>query len=365
MEGRQKDTRPSRPVLIMAPIRIFLITHRRPQLLRRSLGSLLAQTCKDWVCELHNDAPDDDAPWTILNDLAPGDPRLSYFKHSPTWGAVAVFNRVFRGGAEPFASMLEDDNWWEPEFLGTAMDALRRSPDAALSWANMRMWKEEPGGKWLDLGRAIWSGGPGNAGIVNFDQPELFQTFDALHSNGAMVFRPDRFRAQCVPSSAPLSIIEPLRERSASGPMLFIPRTLANFALTMNTARGRDPAAWIQARLLVAASFLQDRDVDAGDWRRMWAARRTLQPRDTGIFFLLAISLRRFRLVRGATAGDWLRFLLGAARHPLVTARGLRFRRDQSETWAWLVSQTAAAGGKSVRASLFSKCVPAMGTFPR
>src|ERR1035438_7223081 len=158
MEGRQKDTRPSRPVLIMAPIRIFLITHRRPQLLRRSLGSLLAQTCKDWVCELHNDAPDDDAPWTILNDLAPGDPRLSYFKHSPTWGAVAVFNRVFRGGAEPFASMLEDDNWWEPGFLGTAMDALNRSPGAVLAWANMRMWKEEPGGKWLDLGGGVTSG---------------------------------------------------------------------------------------------------------------------------------------------------------------------------------------------------------------
>jgi hypothetical protein len=321
------------------------------------------QTFGDWVCELHNDAPDDAEPRAILDELAPGDPRFSYFQHSPTWGAVAAFNHAFRGGMEPFASLLEDDNWWEPEFLNAAIQALERSPDAALAWANMRLWREEPDGGWLDLGRDIWTVGPGAAGIVEFKPPELFQAFDVLHSNGAMVFRPARFGAPSVPSSAPFAIVESLRERSASGPLLFIPRPLANFAVTMRTARDADPAAWVQARLLVAASFLQDRDVDAVAWRRMWEARRALPQRDTGIFFLLAISLRRFRLIRDAAAGDWLHFLLSTARHPFLTARGLRFRRDQPETWAWLVSQTAAAGRKSVRASVFSKRIPTGGTF--
>ena len=50
----------------MASLRIFLLTYRRPALLRRALASLLAQTFTDWTCELHNDAPDDDAPRAIL-----------------------------------------------------------------------------------------------------------------------------------------------------------------------------------------------------------------------------------------------------------------------------------------------------------
>ena len=60
----------------MARLRIFLLTYRRPHLLRRALNSLLEQSMTDWVCELHNDAPDDDSPRTLLDELAPKDPRI-------------------------------------------------------------------------------------------------------------------------------------------------------------------------------------------------------------------------------------------------------------------------------------------------
>ena len=43
----------------MTAIRVYLLTCRRPELLRRALRSLVAQTFTDWVCEVHNDAPDD------------------------------------------------------------------------------------------------------------------------------------------------------------------------------------------------------------------------------------------------------------------------------------------------------------------
>ena len=345
----------------MAVVRIFLATYRRPTLLRRALQSLLSQTFGDWTCELHNDAPDDDEPRAVLDDLAPGDSRFSYQKHSFTWGAVAVFNHAFRGGAEPYASLLEDDNWWEPSFLETAQQALEASPGGSLAWANMRMWREEPDGSWSNLGQNIWTGEPLPAGIVKFDRPELLQAFDSLHSQGAMVFRPRQFRVPSVPATTPLAIIEPLRERAALGPLLFIPRPLANFACTVSTARGSDPVLWLQSKLLVAASFLRPAEIDAVGLRRIWAARRAQRPRDTGIFFLLAISLGRFQLIRDASFGDWLHFLLSTARHPCRTARGLRFRRDEPETWSWLIAQTEAGGRRSVCASVVSKHMPSDG----
>lgn len=338
----------------MPRIRIFLLTHRRPELLRRALRSLLAQTFADWTCELHNDAPGDDAPRALLAELAPGDPRFTYCAHKSNWGAVAAFNHAFAGGPEPFASLLEDDNWWEPNFLETAASTLYARPDAALVWANMKLWQEQRDGGWADTGRTIWTTDATTSAIVEFRWPELLQAFDTLHSQGAMVFRPGYFRTAGVPSSAPLAIIEPLRERAATGPLLLLTAPLANFACTLGTTRDTDPARWLQAKLLVAASFFQTLPVPPAALQLIWAARRAQRPRDTGIFFCLALALRDPRLLRPADLGDWLHFFLSAARHPLRLAHGLRFRHDQAEVWHWLCAQSAAQS-KSARATVCTK----------
>ena len=339
----------------MPRVRIFLLTHRRPQLLRRALASLLAQTFTDWVCELHNDAPGEDAPRAVLDELAPGDTRFSCHDHENNWGAVATFNHAYAGGPELFASLLEDDNWWEPEFLATAIRALDARPDAALAWANMKIWQEQPSGSWTDTGRTIWATTHATPPLAEFRWPEILQAFDALHSQGAMVFRPDKFRVPGVPPATPLAIIEPLRERAAAGPLLLLTAPLAHFARTRDTARDTDAALWLQARLLTAASFFQTVPADAATLRKIWPARRTLRPSSADLFFPLALALRNPRIVAPARAGDWLRFFLGAVRHPRRLARGLRFRRDHAAVWAWLVAQSAAAGAQPARATMIAK----------
>jgi glycosyltransferase involved in cell wall biosynthesis len=156
----------------MADIRIYLLTCRRSNLLRRSLKSLLAQTFTNWVCELHNDAPEDDAPARLLEELAPGDARFTYHRHDPPWGAVASFNHCFRSGPEPYAALLEDDNWWEPPLLGTLHSALENQPRVALAWANMLLWRENEDGSWTDTGETVW---PRGAEPRFFDWPVLLQ----------------------------------------------------------------------------------------------------------------------------------------------------------------------------------------------
>ena len=68
----------------MARVRIYLPTYRRPALLPRALASLRAQTFTDWVCELHNDDPEDPAPGQLLAGL--GDPRITLVTHKRNLG---------------------------------------------------------------------------------------------------------------------------------------------------------------------------------------------------------------------------------------------------------------------------------------
>lgn len=336
-----------------ADVRVFLVTYRRPALLRRALRSLLAQTFTRWTCELHNDAPDDDAPASILHELAPNDPRFEYRLHQKNLGPVATFNLVFAGGPEPLAALLEDDNWWEPTFLERMVAALADRPGAALAWSNMRMWQEDAAGNWTDTQRNIWPHAANPTPVV-FDAAEMIQAFDALHSNGAMVFRPDRFVSRVVPAGAPFAIIEQLRERAADGELVFVPETLANFAITHGTARGNDPVAWGQAKLLIAASFFRAIPDAIAALERIWAARAGQRPPDTDIFFHLAIALRDSRFVRFAGFATWATFIARSVLHPLRLKRTLRFREEHRETWTWLET-VGRRSSRPVRTTLTTK----------
>lgn len=325
----------------MATVRVFLLTYRRPQLLRRAVKSLCAQTFTDWVCELHNDAPDDPFPRELVAEI--GDPRITLHQHSTNWGATASFNHVFIGGPETYASLLEDDNWWEPGFLRAALQTIETHPDASLVWANMYIWREEADGRWTDTGKTIWRHAPGDISPRTFHWPEAIQAFNGLHSNGAMVFRPCTFQPISVTALTPLSIIEPMRERTAQGDLLLLPVPLANFAMTRETSRSRDPVRWLQSQLLVATSFFEAVKIDPESLKKVWATQRAMTPRDTNLLFLTAIALRRPSLLRPATLNDWLRFVLNVGRHPICNLRGLRFRHVHVEVWTWLRQHTLAA----------------------
>jgi len=339
----------------MATVRVFLLACGRPQLFPRALASLRAQTFTDWICEVHNDAPADATPGGIVRAAA--DARLIYCPHAVNGGAVAAFNRMYRGGPEPFASLLEDDNWWDPTFLAEAVAALVAAPDAALVWANMRRWQEEADGSWTDTGRTIWPPAPPGAPPVRFDPPEILQSIDALHSNGAMVFRPERFRERAVPAATPLAIVEPLRERAARGPLLLLAQPLAHFAQTRQTARSSDRGQWLQSQLLIAASFFQCIRTERTAVARLWQAVRAQRPRATDLLFLTALALRAPRLVRPARLGDWSWFLASSVRHPVRLLQGLAFRRTHRTVWDWLLRQSTllAAEGGSARASVTDK----------
>ena len=108
-----------------ALVRVFVPTYRRNDLLPRALKSLLAQTFTRWVCEVHNDDPTNSFPTQLVKRL--GDPRIGLCNHERNLGPAETFNLFFRPTREPFYCVLEDDNWWEPEFLETMTRVMRSS----------------------------------------------------------------------------------------------------------------------------------------------------------------------------------------------------------------------------------------------
>lgn len=92
-------------------------TYRRPDLLRRAIGTLQAQTFEDWVCEVRDDCPDASGR-AMVEEI--GDPRVHYVQNRPqkfmTRNLDDCFLKENPHKADYFC-MLEDDNQVFPDYL--------------------------------------------------------------------------------------------------------------------------------------------------------------------------------------------------------------------------------------------------------
>jgi len=306
----------------MATIRVFVLACRRPAMLQRALASLRCQTFTNWICELHNDAPEDDFPRHLVAELA--DPRITLHHHEHNWGALAAFNHACSGAPEPFFSILEDDNWWEPALLERLLTALKSYPEATVAWANLRFWREESDGSWIDEKRTLWP--VIDTPVVPICQPQLIQFDGPLHSNGAMLVRSSAATADrlFVPAEAPFSVMENLRECTFQNPLLLVPAPLTNFAITRGTARDAHLSFWASQQALLGSAFLHRVRPPQEAMRRLWTSRRNNRPRATSGLILAGLVAGNLRFLAYANLRDWIAFAAGFMRRPSVSLTALR-----------------------------------------
>ena len=330
----------------MATVRVYLCTYRRDNLLPRALNSLLAQSFRDWICEVHNDDPSNAFPRRLVESV--GDPRVIAVDHERNLGTTATFNLVFQETREEFVSLLEDDNWWEPQFLEVMVDTMRAWPHVDVGWSNMHVWQEGEDGSWNDTGTDLWSGDDDSTLVELHYFPALSRIGEARHSNGAMLVRNRGLRNYVIPASTPQAAMEPFRERTFPHPLLFVQRPLANFALTRSTTRSRDMSTWVHAQLVLVASFLRNVPLDRAAMRTLWARARKAQTRSTNDLLLAALLFKGARHALGsATLGDALRLFASLIRHPSRLARTLRRIQNDRELLPfvdkWTAQRTAEA----------------------
>jgi glycosyltransferase involved in cell wall biosynthesis len=323
----------------MARVRVFLPTHRRPRLLERALTALRAQTLSNWICELHNDAPDDPGPGELLARL--GDPRFEYHRHERNLGGTATFNLFFRATPEPFYAMLEDDNAWAPAFLEKMIAVAEQHPDVTVLWCNQSIADEQVDGAVRDTNETVRPPERHQPPRrVAWGQPE--QIFGAAHAHSAALFRSragDNFSTPAVP----IAVVEAFRERRFPYPLVYVPETLAQFTRTRHTARSDDRGEWAIVQTMLAATFLKHAAYTGPQLAALWADARRRWPPATGTLLLASFAEPACRPHRRhARAVDWLRLTRGLARRPTLLARVVGSKKRHADWWRFLDDATQA-----------------------
>jgi Glycosyl transferase family 2 len=318
---------------IQADMRIYVFTYRRHDLLPRAVNSLLRQTHENWICELHNDDPNDSFPEELV--ARTNDPRIRYVLHAQNLGAVGSFNLAFQSVCEPYVSILEDDNWWEPDFLATMLRLMEQYPQVSVAWANMWLSQEMGDGTWQRNG-SIWPVTTEDE-IQEFLPPDARQVCGALHSNGAMLVRVSEATMFTVPKSQPFFAIEPVRERAYPGSLLLVRRPLANFALTRASTRGETADQNMQILVLLAQTFLAHANVSGDFHRRIWiACRGSLGHKHRALLVGAILAGRLFPMLKAARLRDLLLVAAWALRHPFRFRALFQARERFPEVFAFL-----------------------------
>jgi GT2 family glycosyltransferase len=110
-------------------ITTIIPTYRRPQLLRRAIRSVLAQTYENVIVRVYDNASGDETS-AVVAELAAQDPRVRYHCHPENIGSGANFIYGMERVETPYFSFLSDDDVLLPEFYASALESLEAYPDA-------------------------------------------------------------------------------------------------------------------------------------------------------------------------------------------------------------------------------------------
>jgi glycosyltransferase involved in cell wall biosynthesis len=324
-------------------VRVFVPTYRRQTLLLRALESLRAQSFTDWVCEIHNDDPADCFPDQFVNVIR--DPRIVVRNHQRNLGSSATFNLFYHPTSEPFYSLLEDDNWWEPQFLDRMIYELKVHPNVTMAWCNQKIWEELPDQSWRDTGEFANPPEEGASRLVWFGNLE--QMMGAIHANGAMLLRSSG-KTYTTPRDCPFTWVEASRERMIPHPLLYVPQALAVFGRTRQTARSLNRAEWVVGVTMLSATFLKHANFSDADLENATAEARRDRPPNTNALLLAAlVEPACSKLLRYSKLRDWLLLLRSIVRRPNVLWRVIRARRLHPDWWQFLEYHTAARFAES------------------
>jgi glycosyltransferase involved in cell wall biosynthesis len=123
-------------------IEIRVPTYKRPDLLKRALGSIVTQTWGNWVCLVFDDSPDKEGESVVKSF---NDPRIKYEPNTVRLGGAGNIDKAFTpvplaGGS--YACTLEDDNWFYSTFLEKNLE-LCEDKGVDIVLRNQAVWYQE------------------------------------------------------------------------------------------------------------------------------------------------------------------------------------------------------------------------------
>ncbi len=113
-------------------ITTIITTHNRGILLKRAIHSVLNQTFSDFQICIYDNASDDETE-TIVKHYTQKDSRIKYHRHEKNIGMMQNYQFAFDRINSPYFHLLSDDDYLLPCFFETALDGLKKFPEAAIS----------------------------------------------------------------------------------------------------------------------------------------------------------------------------------------------------------------------------------------
>ena len=113
-------------------ITTIITTYRRPELLKRAVESVLAQTYSDLKLCVYDDASNDETQ-EVMEEFVRMDSRIRYHRHKVNIGIMANYAYAFAEINTPYFSFFSDDDYLLPNFYSTALDGFKHYPDTIFS----------------------------------------------------------------------------------------------------------------------------------------------------------------------------------------------------------------------------------------
>jgi len=110
-----------------------LIAAHKPTYLKEALMSALAQTHSDLEVVVVDDSMGG-AVSEVVRKLDDG--RITYLRNSTRLGPAASHARALQASTSPIVGILNDDDVWRPNLVGTLVAALEASPTAVLAFGD-------------------------------------------------------------------------------------------------------------------------------------------------------------------------------------------------------------------------------------
>lgn len=302
--------------------------------------SLIQQSYPYWVAEVLNDDPADTSVVNLINEI--NDQRISLSLPAVKRGGTGNFNYAFDHAInEPFACILEDDNWYEADFLNDMLAVLNLYPEVKMAVANEKIWREDVNNNWTDTKQTIWP-------IEKENEFFPFRIIDkcgcAKICNSSMFWRTTDAK-WLTPAEIPIDVTEHFRERIIPHPILLIKKPLVNFSETLRTSRTYKSNTWSVYQALLIASVFEgtapdEREVLA---EKLWTKARTEDNLfKTALFNAVWISKAPFTLFRKATISEKARYALTIIKNPMLIFDCLNAVKKNQSCWQFLLSHLNA-----------------------
>ncbi len=217
-------------------VEVRVPTYRRARMLERALVSLQAQSLESWTALVMDDSKDREGQ-TVVERLK--DSRIKYLPNATRLGCAGNLDQAFETrsiAAAKFACVLEDDNWFRPEFLAANIDVLSAG-GASILLRNQEVFEDSGEGAAIPADTTT-RGGVFEEGLLSVLRLRASMFLCEGVSNGGLFWSTDARSSLRVGSAVAFaSLQEYCRTLMVNEPIYFAAEPLAAFSRTLVSSR--------------------------------------------------------------------------------------------------------------------------------